>query len=132
MFFYDAMDAVRAMPPNALATHSSGALPIDSLAVFLADATVPANEIIVSGSIDVLDDDALREFADELEPGVIAFRRAIGTVGGTDESFWTPVARGEGPLYSVRPRRTEVVQTMVEPDESEPERRRRWSRWRHR
>jgi hypothetical protein len=130
MFFYDAMDAVRAVPPNVLPAHPSGPLAIGSLAVFLTDATVPANEIIVNGWIDMLDDEALRKSADDLEPGVIAFRRAIGTVAGADESFWTPAPRGQGPLYNIRPRVTEVALTMTEPDEPEPKPRRRWPRWR--
>jgi hypothetical protein len=79
-FFYDAMDAARAMPPETLAAAPDGQLPKDSLSVFLIDAVRGVNEIVRSGYIASMDDEKAREYADELQPGVVAFRRAIGTV----------------------------------------------------
>jgi hypothetical protein len=117
-FFYEAMDAVRAMPPGTLSEAPNGELPKDSLTVFLMVATRSANEIVRDRIITMVGDETARQFADELQLGVVAFRRAIGIVGGADESFWTPA----------RPQPTYSDQTTAPPlpDDPEPEPRRRW------
>jgi hypothetical protein len=122
MFFYDALDAVRAAPTGSLPTLPNGQLSPSSLANMVADACLRVGELVRMGGIAEYADDVARRYADEIEPEVLEFRRAVGTAGGGDATFWAIADPGEGPLWSVPTR--EMVAGHQRP--------RWWNRWRSR
>jgi hypothetical protein len=122
-FFDDAAAVVREAAPDVLPSGPGGVLPADSLAVLLLDAVSATRELLNNGLLLELGEDTVRRFADELQPEVLEFRRAVGEAGGAAREFWTTAGPGETPVWTVRARADAPL--VLGAGEPEP-RKRRW------
>lgn len=127
----DALDVVQAAPSETLPKGPTGALAPSSLAAMLMNATAATAEFLNNGTILRLGDDSAREFADEIEPEILAFRKAIGIAGDGDATFWTIADPGETMVSSLRlpESRPDVPLPQVLPSSPRRVARRRFRWW---